>query len=73
LRELQERLGLPLAAVATSPYTEVIDKELWTLGQGLLPENSQSAPTVDAILKVGFTLIMVLSENYSQAIWSSLL
>jgi hypothetical protein len=73
LRELQERLGLPLAAVATSPYTEVIDKELWTLGQGLLPENSQSAPTVDAILRVGFTLIMVLSENYSQAIWSSLL
>lgn len=51
LRELRERLGLPLAAVATSPYTEVIDKELWTLGQGLLPENSQSAPTVDAILR----------------------
>jgi hypothetical protein len=59
--------------VATSPYSEVIDKELWTLGQGLLPENSQSAPTVDAILKVGFTLIMVLSKDYSQAIWSSLL
>ncbi len=73
LRELRERLGLPLAAVATSPYTEVIDKELWTLGQGLLPENNQSAPTVDAILKVGLELIMVLSENYSQAIWSSLL